>query len=144
MKRRFDMPHPAIVCSGPQLDSVIAELEAGTYPQTEDAIWRDDLPHDTAVRLAKATGATDVQIAEICDPKRECTAEEGQRWQDQYGDGYQSGRGDARSNTIRHELLLDVPPEVPGETGSRYVARYVGLAWRIGYSDAVRFETAGR
>jgi hypothetical protein len=65
MKLRFDMPHAAIVCSGPQLDSVIAELEAGTYPQPQDAIWRGDLPVQTAIRLAKATGATDEQIAEV-------------------------------------------------------------------------------
>jgi len=65
MKARFEMPHPAIVCSGPQLDSVIAGLEAGTYPQPEDAIWRGDLPRAKAIRLAKATGATDEQIAEI-------------------------------------------------------------------------------
>jgi hypothetical protein len=65
IRRKFDMPHPAIVCSGPQLESVISELEAGTYPQPEDAIWRGDLPHDLAVRLAKATGATDEQIAAI-------------------------------------------------------------------------------
>ena len=65
IKPKFDMPHPAIVCSGPQLESVIEQLEAGTYPQPEDAIWRGDLPHDLAVRLAKATGATDEQIAEI-------------------------------------------------------------------------------
>lgn len=61
----FTMPHPAIVVSGPQLLKVISELEAGTYPQPEDAIWRDDLPRDLAVRLAKATGATDEQIAEV-------------------------------------------------------------------------------
>ena len=65
MRSKFAMPHPAIVCGGPQLLSVIAELEAGTYPQPECAIWRDDLPYDLAVRLAKATGATDEQIAEI-------------------------------------------------------------------------------
>ena len=65
MKPRFEMPHPAIVCSGPQLMSVIAGLEAGTYPQPEDAIWRGDLPTETAIRLAKATGATDEQIAEV-------------------------------------------------------------------------------
>jgi len=65
MRAKFHMPHPAIVCSGPQLDSVIAGLEAGTYPQPEDAIWRGDLPQATAIRLAKATGATDAQIAEV-------------------------------------------------------------------------------
>ena len=62
MKR---LPHPVIVCGGPQLLKVIAELEAGTYPQPEDAVWRDDLPRDLAVRLAKATGATNEQIAEV-------------------------------------------------------------------------------
>jgi len=61
------LPHPAIICSGPQLLSVIKGLEAGTYPQSEDAIWRDDLPRPLAVRLAKATGATDEQIAEITE-----------------------------------------------------------------------------
>ena len=65
MKPKFSMPHPAIVCGGPQLLNVITELEAGTYPQPDDAIWRDDLPRDLAVRLAKATGATDEQISEI-------------------------------------------------------------------------------
>lgn len=65
MRARFEMPHPAIVCSGPQLAKVIEELEAGTYPQPEDAIWRGDLPVQTAIRLAKATGATDEQIAEV-------------------------------------------------------------------------------
>ena len=65
MRAKFSLPHPAIVCSGPQLDQVIAELEAGTYPQPEDAIWRGDLPREFAVRLAKATGATDEQIAEV-------------------------------------------------------------------------------
>lgn len=63
---KFEMPHPAIVCGGPQLLSVIEELEAGTYPQPDDAIWRGDLPHDLAVRLALATGATRAQIAEVC------------------------------------------------------------------------------
>lgn len=64
MKR---LPHPAIILDGssPQLLSVIAEMEAGTYPLPEDAIWRDDLPHELAVRLAKATGASDKQIADI-------------------------------------------------------------------------------
>lgn len=61
--RRKPLPHPAIICSGPQLLSVIEKLEAGTYPQPDTAIWRDDLPVPLARRLAKATGATDEQIA---------------------------------------------------------------------------------
>lgn len=64
------LPHPAIIVSGPQLLRVITELEAGTYPQPDDAIWRDDLPRDLAERLARATGATEAQIAEITrDPE---------------------------------------------------------------------------
>lgn len=59
------MPHPAIVCSGPQLDKVITEMEAGTYPLPEDAVWREDLSRELAVRLALATGATMEQIEEI-------------------------------------------------------------------------------
>lgn len=60
------LPHPAIILDDcPQLRSVIAEMEAGTYPLPEDAIWRDDLPRELAVRLAKSTGATDEQIKEI-------------------------------------------------------------------------------
>jgi hypothetical protein len=60
------LPHPVIILDNcPQLLSVIAELEAGTYPQPETAVWRDDLPRELAVRLAKATGATDEQIASI-------------------------------------------------------------------------------
>jgi len=67
-----NLPHPAILLDNcPQLLGVIAELEAGTYPLPDVAVWRDDLPHDLAVRLAKATGATDEQIAAlIADPSR--------------------------------------------------------------------------
>jgi hypothetical protein len=56
------LPHPALVVSGPQLDKVITELEAGTYPPPEFAVWRDDLPREQAIRLARATGADDEQI----------------------------------------------------------------------------------
>ena len=63
MKR---LPHPATFLDNcPQLLKVIAEMEAGTYPLPDDAIWRGGLPRDLAVRLAKATGATDEQIAEV-------------------------------------------------------------------------------
>lgn len=72
MRAKFTMPHPGIVTSGPQLLAVIAQLEAGTYPQPEDAIWRGDLPADLAVRLARATGATDDQIAEFAEPLSTC------------------------------------------------------------------------
>ena len=60
------LPHPVLILDNcPQLLGVITELEAGTYPQPDDAIWRDDLPRPLAIRLAKATGATDEQIREI-------------------------------------------------------------------------------
>lgn len=58
-------PHPAIVSGGRQLEKVITEMEAGTYPLPENAVWRGDLPRDLAVRLALATGATMEQITEI-------------------------------------------------------------------------------
>ena len=59
-----NLPHPAVVCGGPQLLSVIEGLEAGTYPQTDAVIWRDDLDLELAIRLARATGGTDDQIAD--------------------------------------------------------------------------------
>jgi hypothetical protein len=64
-KHMEPLTHPAIVCSGPQLDSVIEQLEAGTMPKPDEgAIWRPELGEELAVRLAKATGATDAMIAE--------------------------------------------------------------------------------
>ena len=78
-----NMPHPAIILDDcPQLHSVIAELEAGTYPQPDEAVWREDLPRELTVRLARATGATDEQIAgalaedgnaEAAEPLHSCT-----------------------------------------------------------------------
>jgi len=73
VKPKFQMPHPAIVCGGDQLLSVIAELEAGTYPfPPEDAIWRGDLDRPLAVRLARATGADDAQICALVPHVRVC------------------------------------------------------------------------
>lgn len=66
MKARFRMPHPAIVLDDcPQLLGAIEQMEAGTYPLPEVAVWRDDLPRPLAIRLARATGATDEQITEV-------------------------------------------------------------------------------
>lgn len=76
-------------------------------------------------------------------PRTECTAEQGQQWRDQYTDGYRAGRGDARGNAAPRVPLISVPPEIPGETGAEYVARYVEQAWPIGYASGYRFE-AGR
>jgi hypothetical protein len=65
-RRRLEpLTHPALVCSGAQLDSVIAELEAGTMPlPDEGAVWRSELPVETCLRLARATGATEEMIRE--------------------------------------------------------------------------------
>ena len=70
---------------------------------------------------------------------RECTPEEAKRWTHDYSDGYAAGRGDGRWNRAPRIPLIDVPPDIPGETGSAYVARHVGIAWQIGYSAAYRY-----
>jgi predicted RNA methylase len=61
---RNDWPHPVLLYEGDQLIRMIEQLEAGDYPQPDDAIWRGDLPRDLAIRLARATGGSDEQIAE--------------------------------------------------------------------------------
>ena len=54
-----NLPHPAFISSGPQLDGVIAELEAGTMRQPDEgAVWRPDCPREQRHRLARATGAS--------------------------------------------------------------------------------------
>jgi hypothetical protein len=64
-RRLEPLTHPAIVCGGAQLLTVIEELEAGTMPlPDEGAIWREDLPLATRQRLARATGASEEMIAE--------------------------------------------------------------------------------
>jgi hypothetical protein len=68
--QRKPLPHPAILLDdSPQLRKVIEELEAGTYPQPDVAVWRDDLPRYLAWRLARATGATDDQILPIANER---------------------------------------------------------------------------
>lgn len=76
-RRRFDaLPHPAFVCSGPQLDQVIGEMEAGTIPKPDEgAVWRDDLPLDVRQRLARVTGATEEMITKA-------TAEDRLKWEE--------------------------------------------------------------
>ena len=73
---------------------------------------------------------------------RECTPEEGQRWQHDYTEGYRVGRGDVRWNQAPRIPLIEIPPEDPFESGAVYVARHVGIAWQIGYTRAYRYETA--
>jgi hypothetical protein len=68
--------------------------------------------------------------------QRECTADEGAAWQRLFGDGYATGRGDARRGHGNRFPVIDVPAELPGENGARYVARHVGIAWEIGYANA--------
>lgn len=79
----------------------------------------------------------------VCAPHRECTPGEGQRWQAQHGDGYRVGAGDARADRAPRIQLIPVPAEIPGETGSRYVARHVAQAWPIGYTTGYAW-TSGR
>jgi hypothetical protein len=74
--------------------------------------------------------------------RTECTAEQGQQWQEQYGEGYRVGRGDARWNASPRIPLIEIPPEDPYETGSVYVARHAGIAWQIAYTRAYRYELA--
>lgn len=57
------LPHPAWVCSGPQLDRIISELEAKTYYPPGEVVLRDDLDAVTAARLARATGADAAQVS---------------------------------------------------------------------------------
>jgi len=71
--------------------------------------------------------------------QRECTEAEGALWQERFTAGYSHGRQDAKWNQVRADVLCDVPAELPGETGARYVARHVDLAYRIGYTGAVRY-----
>lgn len=71
--------------------------------------------------------------------QRECTAQEGERWQRRYSEGYQMGKSDARWNQPARIQIIPKPPELPYECGSQYVARHVSQAWEIGYSDAWRF-----
>lgn len=72
----------------------------------------------------------------------ECTPEQGQLWQAQYGDGYSAGRGDGKGCGSRDGALIDIPAELPGENGAEYVARHAELAWRIGYTRAWDYEHA--
>jgi hypothetical protein len=72
-----------------------------------------------------------------------CTQEQAAQWSDQFGEGYRVGRGDARWNAAPRIPLIEVPAEIPGETGSRYVTRYVHLAFAIGYTRAYRYQLKG-
>ena len=74
--------------------------------------------------------------------QRECTEDEAQLWHRRYTDGYQAGRGDGRWNRVPRIPLIEIPAEVPCESGAAYVARHVGIAWEIGYARAYRYETA--
>ena len=78
------------------------------------------------------------------DQARECTAEEGKRWQERYTTGYVHGKSDTLNPhaVIRADLLIDVPAEIPGECGARYVARHLELAYAIGYTRAVAWYSA--
>src|SRR5262249_39048894 len=87
---------------------------------------------------------TDQATAAVLEPvQRECTEEEGNRWQAEHKRGYEQGRSDSRWSQVRPDLVLaEIPPELPYETGAQYVARYVDLAYRVGYTGAVRWYSA--
>jgi hypothetical protein len=74
----------------------------------------------------------------------ECTAEQGQQWREQYSAGYRAGRYDIRFNAGLRMELIEIPAELPFETGAQYVTRHVGNAFAIGYAAAWRYELAGR
>jgi len=75
--------------------------------------------------------------------QREATADESAQWQRQYTAGYEHGRSDARFQPgPRDGALIDIPAEVPGETGAQYVARHLPVAWRVGYARAWEFYSA--
>jgi hypothetical protein len=59
------LPHPALVCGGPQLLKVIEEMEAGDMDLPGQVIWRQDLDGELQVRLARACGGTEDQITAI-------------------------------------------------------------------------------
>lgn len=79
-------------------------------------------------------------MTDTMELQRECTADESQRWQSQYSEGYRVARGDIRWNAAPRIALVTIPPEVPFETGAQYVARHVADAWAIGYAAAWRYE----
>ena len=81
--------------------------------------------------------------ARECLVSREATPEESALWQARYTTGYQHGRGDTLNGDVRADVVLAViPAEVPGETGSRYVARHLDDAYRIGYTRAWQWYSA--
>jgi urease accessory protein UreE len=73
----------------------------------------------------------------------ECTPEQAAQWSAQFSEGARVARGDVLWNAGPRIPLIEIPPEDPYETGSRYVTRWVHLAWQIGYTHAYRYETRG-
>jgi hypothetical protein len=51
--------------SGAQLDQVIGWLAAGAMPLPDAPVWRADVPREQAVRLAVASGADGLALAEV-------------------------------------------------------------------------------
>ena len=94
---------------------------------------------DTVLAVAAGDARMTALTAEReCLVTREATAEESALWQSRYTTGYAHGRSDALCGRVRADAVLAViPAELPGETGSRYVARHLDLAYRIGYTRAV-------
>jgi hypothetical protein len=72
--------------------------------------------------------------------RSECTAEQGAQWQEGYSAGYRASRSDVQWNAEPRIALVEIPPELPGETGAEYVARHAGQAWAIGYTAGYRYQ----
>jgi hypothetical protein len=59
------MIHPAMLRSGAELDRIIVWVASGELPRPAVPVWRPDVPREQAVRLAVATGADPVALAEL-------------------------------------------------------------------------------
>ena len=106
---------------------------AGTLPEAQTAASMSGAPSLTVT--ADASGACMTQLGTV---QREATPEQGALWQARYTTGYRHGRGDMlNGRDLRADCVLaEIPGELPGETGARYVARHVDDAYRIGYTRA--------
>lgn len=114
----------------------------------EDARNITELGGRAAAMLAlESAGGMLAQLAVVArarkaERQRECTPEEGERWQAQYADGARVGAGDGRFGREPRIPLVEEPAEIPGECGSQYVARHVDRAWQIAYSHAYRYQAS--
>jgi hypothetical protein len=112
---------------------------AVTEQEIRDADARSDARQAALDALAAENG---ILRGDGPDDGREATPEESALWQARYGSGYSRGRTDGQWGDVDGCLLIDVPGEIPGECGSRYVARHLGIAYQIGYTRGVQYGRA--